>query len=66
MPEWMVYFFLHGERRDNIIKAWLKDESVQFKQIVAFQEKIDTLEQSGPDMVPGFIRTLLLPRKFIK
>ncbi len=55
MPGWKVYFFLHGERRDNIIKAWLKDESVQAKQIAVFQEKIDTLEQSGPDMVRGFI-----------
>lgn len=55
MPEWRVYFFLHGARRDNIIKAWLKDQSVQQKQVAAFQEKIDTLEQSGPEMVPGFI-----------
>jgi len=55
MPEWKVYFFLRGERRENVIKAWLKDESVPDAQIAVFQEKIDTLERSGPEMVPGFI-----------
>jgi len=52
--------------RENIIKAWLKDESVQFKQIVAFQEKIDTLEQSGPDMVPGFISDTPVAKEIYK
>lgn len=55
MPNWQVYFFLHGARRENIIVKWLKDQSVPPAQITAFQEKIDTVEQSGPDMVPGFI-----------
>jgi len=53
--EWKVYFYLRGSRRENAIKAWLKDERVPATQIAAFQEKIDTLEQSGPEMVPGFI-----------
>src|ERR1700686_3814057 len=55
MSEWRVYFYLAGLRRDNAIKVWLRDESVSSAQIATFQEKIDTLEQSGPDMVPGFI-----------
>src|SRR5438067_2224994 len=55
MTEWQVYFYLTGLRRDNAIKAWLKDEAVSIAQIAAFQDKIDTLEKSGPDMVPGFI-----------
>ena len=54
MPEWEVYFFL-SKRGENVIKAWLEDESVQAKQIAAFQEKIDALEQGGPEMVSGFI-----------
>jgi hypothetical protein len=46
---------LAGQRRENIIRAWLQDERVSVAQITAFQEKIDTLEESGPEMVPGFI-----------
>jgi hypothetical protein len=42
-------------RRDNAIKEWLADEKVSSSQIAVFQEKIDTLERSGPGMVPGFI-----------
>jgi|SRR5271157_694229 len=55
MPNWKVYCFLHGERRKNIIVEWLKNEAVPPDQIAVFQEKIDALERSGPDMVPGFI-----------
>ena len=55
MDKWQVYFYLAGLRRDNVIKEWLKDEAVSVAQIAAFQDKIDTLEKSGPDMVPGFI-----------
>ena len=55
MSEWKVYFYLAGLRRDNAIKTWLKGEAVSTAQIAAFQDKIDTLEASGPDMVPGFI-----------
>lgn len=55
MSKWKVYFYLAGNRRDNVIKAWLEDESISVAQIAAFQDKIDTLEESGPEMVPGFI-----------
>ena len=55
MSKWKVYFYLEGNRRENCIKKWLQREGVQLKQIVAFQEKIDTLEAGGPEMVPGFI-----------
>ena len=55
MDEWKVYFYLAGSRRDNVIKAWLEDESISIAQIASFQDKIDTLEESGPEMVPGFI-----------
>ena len=55
MVQWKVYFYLAGRRRDNAIKAWLKDEAISVAQVAAFQDKIDTLEESGPDMVPGFI-----------
>ncbi len=55
MPEWRVYFYLAGRRRDNVIRAWLRAEGISVAQIAAFQDKIDTLEESGPDMVPGFI-----------
>ena len=55
MNEWKVHFYLAGKRRDNIIKAWLADESISVAQIASFQDKIDTLEKSGPEMVPGFI-----------
>jgi len=55
MPKWKVYFYLEGLRRDNCIKAWLEQERISLVQIAAFQDKIDTLEQSGPEMVPGFI-----------
>ena len=34
MPDWEVYFFL-SKRGENVIKAWLEDESVQAKQIAA-------------------------------
>lgn len=52
---WTVYFYLAGERRDNVVRTWLEDEKVSSVQIGAFQDKIDTLEKSGPGMVPGFI-----------
>src|ERR1035441_8005015 len=55
MGQWKVYLYLAGLRRDNAIKVWLKDEAVSVAQTAAFQDKIDTLEKSGPDMVPGFI-----------
>jgi transcriptional regulator with XRE-family HTH domain len=46
---------LAGQRRENVVRAWLQDERVPAAQIAVFQEKIDTLEESGPEMVPGFI-----------
>lgn len=52
---WKVYFYLEGQRRENAIRAWLERERVPAAQIAVFQDKIDTLEQSGPEMVPGFI-----------
>jgi hypothetical protein len=55
MPKWKVYFYLEGLRRDNAIRKWLESEGVSLAQIASFQDKIDTLEQSGPEMVPGFI-----------
>jgi hypothetical protein len=55
MSQWKVYFYLEGMRRDNCIRAWLESERVSIAQIAAFQDKIDTLEVSGPQMVPGFI-----------
>jgi len=55
MGQWKVYFYLAGLRRDNIIRAWLKAEAISIAQVAAFQDKIDTLEKSGPGMVPGFI-----------
>jgi hypothetical protein len=51
---WFVYFFL-SQRGENVIKEWLATKKVPTEQIAAFQDKIDTLERSGPDMVPGFI-----------
>jgi hypothetical protein len=50
-----VYFYLEGLRRDNAIRSWLEAERVSLAQIATFQEKIDTLTESGPSMVPGFI-----------
>ncbi len=64
--EWEVYFYLGGERRNNVIKAWLKDEAVSVAQVAAFQDKIDTLERSGPDMVPGFISETPVARDIYK
>jgi hypothetical protein len=55
MAKWKVYFYLEGLRRDNAIIAWLERERVPVAQIAAFQDKIDTLEEKGPEMVPGFI-----------
>jgi hypothetical protein len=55
MGKWKVYFYLKGLRRENAIRAWLEDEKVPAAQVAVFQEKIDTLEESGPEMVPGFI-----------
>jgi len=55
MPTWKVYFYLEGLRRDNAILQWLNAERVSVAQIAAFQDKIDTLEAGGPEMVPGFI-----------
>lgn len=55
MSSWKVYFYLKGRRRDNCIRGWLERERIPKAQIAAFQDKIDTLEESGPEMVPGFI-----------
>ena len=55
MPKWRVYFYLEGLRRDHAIRKWLESERVSTAQIATFQDKMDTLEQSGPEMVPGFI-----------
>lgn len=55
MPKWKVYFYLEGARCDHAIRKWLEDERISITQIAAFQDKIDTLERSGPEMVPGFI-----------
>jgi len=66
MSQWRVYFYLRGLRRENAIIAWLKDEAVSVAQIAAFQDKIDTLEQSGPDMVPGFISETPVARGIYK
>jgi len=48
-------FLPGGLERDNAIREWLKEERVPLAQIGTFQDKIDTLEESGPEMVPGFI-----------
>ena len=66
MPRWKVYFYLEGRRRDNCIKAWLEQERVPVSQIAAFQDKIDTLEESGPEMVPGFITETPVARDIYK
>jgi hypothetical protein len=55
MSKWQIYVYLAGQRRENVIQAWLRDERVPTAQIAAFQDKIDTLEANGPEMVPGFI-----------
>src|SRR5260370_39010669 len=55
MSGWKVYHYLGGIRRDNVVKSWLKNEKISIAQIATFQDKIDTLEKSGPEMVPGFI-----------
>ena len=55
LTEWRVYFYLEGLRRDHSIRKWLESERVPKGQIAAFQDKIDTLEEGGPTMVPGFI-----------
>jgi hypothetical protein len=55
MSGWRVYFYLSGQRRENAIRAWLHDERVSAVQIAIFQEKLDALEEGGPEMVPGFI-----------
>lgn len=55
MAKWQIYAHLTGQRRDNLVREWLRDERVSLAQIAVFQEKIDTLEESGPEMVPGFI-----------
>lgn len=54
IPKWRVFFLLNA-RGDNLIKQWLKEEKVPKEQVAVFQDKIDTLELSGPDLVPGFI-----------
>lgn len=66
MNGWTVYFYLEGLRRDNSIREWLKRERVSVAQIAIFQEKIDTLEKSGPDMVPGFITETPVAREIYK
>jgi hypothetical protein len=55
MPKWRVYFYLEGLRRDHSIRGWLDSEGISKAQVAAFQDKIDTLEEGGPTMVPGFI-----------
>src|SRR5271155_2807410 len=55
MRKCTVYYFLHGERRDHVIRKWLKDEGVPIQQIATFQDKLDSLEQDGPEALPGFI-----------
>jgi hypothetical protein len=55
MSKWKIYFYLEGLRRDNSIKEWLERERVPVAQAAAFQDKVDTLEEHGPEMVPGFI-----------
>jgi hypothetical protein len=55
MARWKVYFYLEGLRRDHGIRKWLENEAVPAAQIAAFQDKIDTLQEHGPEMVPGFI-----------
>lgn len=66
MKEWRVYFYLGGRRRSNVIRDWLERESVPLAQIAAFQDKTDTLEQSGPAMVPGFISETPVARGIYK
>ena len=66
MSKWKVYFCLEGQRRDNTIMGWLGQERVQVAQIAAFQDKLDTLEQSGPEMVPGFISNTPVARDIYK
>jgi len=66
MSQWKVYFYLEGMRRDNCIRAWLDSERVSVAQIAAFQDKIDTLELSGPEMVPGFITEKPVARDIYK
>jgi hypothetical protein len=66
MPAWKVYFYLEGLRRDNTVLKWLERESVSTAQIAAFQDKIDTLEEHGPEMVPGFISETPVARDIYK
>jgi len=41
-------------------------ERVPKDQVAAFQDKIDTLELSGPEMVPGFITETPVARDVYK
>jgi hypothetical protein len=66
MSKWRVFFYLDGQRRENAIKAWLEHERVPTTQIASFQDKIDTLEESGPEMVPGFISETPVARGIYK
>lgn len=60
-----MYFFL-SQRGENVIKDWLMRERVPKDQVAAFQDKIDTLELSGPEMVPGFITETPVARDVYK
>lgn len=66
MPKWKVYCYLEGLRRENTVREWLESERVPVAQIAAFQDKIDTLEEHGPEMVPGFISETPVARDIFK
>lgn len=66
MERWLTYFYLSGKRRENSIRAWLQDEKVSAAQIAVFQDKLDTLETSGPGMMPGFISETPVARDIYK
>jgi hypothetical protein len=66
VSEWSVYFYLEGLRRDNCIRKWLEREGISSAQIAVFQDKLDTLEESGPELLPGFISETPVAKDILK
>lgn len=51
---WIIYEFLNARGR-GIIEEWLEGERFQKAAIIRLNQKLDLLEQSGPELSPNLL-----------
>jgi hypothetical protein len=53
MP-WLIYEFLDAQG-DRVMAVWFKERKIQKNARILFEQKVDLLEQYGPDLPPNLL-----------